>query len=77
MQSNNDRNGAGDAEQWADRGEPVTPRDLWVAVSTEYIFRWPSVRMADSHSAVAQSGVGTYCYLFTWESPAFDGAPLP
>jgi para-nitrobenzyl esterase len=57
----------------ADRGEPVTPRHLWVAVSTEYIFRVPSVRMADAHAAVAHPGVGTYTYLFTWESPAFDG----
>jgi para-nitrobenzyl esterase len=57
----------------ADRGESVTPRDLWVAVSTEGIFRWPSVRMADAHAAVADPGVGTYAYLFTWESPAFGG----
>jgi para-nitrobenzyl esterase len=57
----------------ADRGESVAPRDLWVAVSTEYIFRLPSVRMADAHAAVAEPGVGTYAYLFTWESPAFDG----
>ena len=57
----------------AERGESVTPRDLWVAVSTEYIFRCPSVRMADAHAAVADPGVDTYAYLFTWESPAFGG----
>ena len=55
------------------RGEPVTPRDLWVAVSTEFVFRLPSVRLADAHAGVADAGVGTYCYLFTWESPAFGG----
>ncbi len=55
------------------RGEPVTPRDLWVAVSTEFVFRLPSVRLADAHAGAASPGVGTYCYLFTWESPAFGG----
>ena len=33
------------------RGEPVTPRDLWVAISTEFIFRAPSVHLADAHAA--------------------------
>ncbi|HEX3980362.1 MAG TPA: carboxylesterase family protein [Acidimicrobiales bacterium] len=57
----------------AARGEAVTPRDLWVAISTEYVFRLPSVRLADAHAAAAAPGVGTYCYLFTWESPMFGG----
>jgi para-nitrobenzyl esterase len=55
------------------RGEPVTPRDLWVAIATEYVFRLPSVRLADAHTAAAAPGTGTYCYLFTWESPMFGG----
>ncbi len=55
------------------RGEPVTPRDLWVAIATEYVFRLPSVRLADAHAAAAGPGVGTYSYLFTWESPMLDG----
>ncbi len=55
------------------RGEPVTPRDLWVAIATEYVFRLPSVRLADAHRAAAGPGVGTYVYLFTWESPMLDG----
>jgi para-nitrobenzyl esterase len=55
------------------RGEPVTPRDLWVAISTEFIFRAPSVHLADAHAAAARPGVGTYSYLFTWESPMLDG----
>jgi len=55
------------------RGEPVTPRDLWVAIATEYIFRLPSVRLADAHRAAARPGVGTYAYLFTWTSPMLDG----
>ena len=55
------------------RGESVTPRDLWVAISTEFVFRTPTIRFADAHAAAAAPGVGTYGYLFTWESPAFGG----
>jgi para-nitrobenzyl esterase len=33
----------------------------------------PTVRLANTHAAAADPGVGTYCYLFTWESPAFGG----
>ena len=55
------------------RGEPVSPRDLWVAIATEFVFRLPTVRFADAHAGASEPGVGTYCYLFTWESPAFGG----
>ncbi len=55
------------------RSEAVAPKDLWVAISTEMIFRLPTIRLADAHAAAAEPGVGTYCYLFTWESPAFGG----
>ena len=57
----------------AGRGESIVPRDLWVAIATEFVFRLPTIRLADAHAAVALPGVGTYCYLFTWESPAFGG----
>ena len=63
--------GVGDARRA--RGEAVTPRDLWVAIATEFVFRLPTVRFADAHAGAAVPGVGTYCYLFTWESPAFGG----
>jgi para-nitrobenzyl esterase len=55
------------------RGESVEPRDLWSAIATEVVFRVGTVRMADAHAAAADPGVGTYAYLFTWESPAFEG----
>jgi para-nitrobenzyl esterase len=58
----------------SERGESTEPRDLWSAIATEYVFRVGSVRLADAHAAAARPGIGTYCYLFTWESPAFDGA---
>jgi len=57
----------------AGRGEAVAPRDLWVAIATEFVFRLPTIRLADAHAGSAAPGVGTYCYLFTWESPAFGG----
>lgn len=67
---------AGISRARAGRGEAVEPRDLWTAISTEYLFRWPTVRYADAHASAAASAgaqAGTYCYLFTWESPAFGG----
>jgi para-nitrobenzyl esterase len=55
------------------RGEATSHRDLWVAIATEFVFRLPSIRLADAHAMSADEGVGTYVYLFTWESPAFGG----
>ena len=57
----------------AGRGESVQPPDLWVAIASDVIFRLPSVGLAESHDAVAHSGVGTYVYLFTWETAALGG----
>ncbi len=54
-------------------GRSGDPRDLWVAIATEYVFRLPTVHLAAAHSGAARPGVGTYCYLFTWESPLFGG----
>ncbi len=52
------------------RGEPVSPRDLWVAMGTDHIFRSPSLKMASMHRNNCPS---VYVYLFTWESPVFGG----
>nr|MDA8341720.1 carboxylesterase family protein [Actinomycetota bacterium] len=59
----------------AGRGDPVEPRHLWVAISTDAVFRLPSVRLADAHAGAwsGPAGQGTHGYLFTWESPAFGG----
>jgi len=57
----------------AGRGESTEPRDLWTAVATEFVFRVGSVALADAHAAAADPGVGTFAYLFTWESPIFGG----
>ncbi len=34
---------------------------------------WGRHALADAHAAAADPGVGTFAYLFTWESPAFEG----
>jgi para-nitrobenzyl esterase len=59
----------------AARGEGTAPRDLWVAIATDSVFRGPSVLLADSHALAGSgaAGAGTYLYLFTWETPAFGG----
>jgi para-nitrobenzyl esterase len=57
-------------EARAHRDETVTPTALWVAVGTDIVFRWPSLQLAAAHGAW---GGRTFVYLFTWESPAFDG----
>jgi para-nitrobenzyl esterase len=57
----------------AGRGESVQPSDLWSAIASDVIFRLPSVRLADVHAGAASPGVGTYVYLFTWETPALGG----
>jgi para-nitrobenzyl esterase len=52
------------------RGEPEAPTDVWVAVGTDIVFRWPSLQLAAAHTA---RGSRAYVYLFEWESPAFGG----
>jgi para-nitrobenzyl esterase len=52
------------------RGEGVGPTDIWVAVGTDIVFRWPSLQLAASQAA---RGARVYVYLFEWESPAFGG----
>jgi para-nitrobenzyl esterase len=55
----------------ARRGESIEPRELWVAIESDHIFRIGSTRAAEAH-AVHQPM--TYSYLFTWQSPAMHGA---
>jgi para-nitrobenzyl esterase len=55
------------------RGESVQPPELWSAIASDIIFRLPSVRLADIHASATSPGVGTYLYLFTWETPALGG----
>jgi para-nitrobenzyl esterase len=51
----------------ADRGEDVTPIELWTAIESDRVFRIPSLRMCEEHPGTA------YDYLFAWRSPAIGG----
>jgi para-nitrobenzyl esterase len=55
----------------AERGDPTDPRELWSAIESDRMFRIGSLRAASAH---ARWQPETYCYLFTWESPAMGGA---
>jgi para-nitrobenzyl esterase len=52
------------------RGESVTPRAILIALGTDFVFRWPSLKLA-SAQRVHQDR--TFVYLFTQETPAFGG----
>ncbi len=53
-----------------ERGEKITPRELWVAAGSDLVFRVPSLRLANSQRIHQRQ---TFVYLFTWETPAFGG----
>jgi para-nitrobenzyl esterase len=53
------------------RQEPVTGRDLWTAIVSDFVFRLPSVHLAERYAA---HGAAAYSYLFAWESPFLGGA---
>jgi para-nitrobenzyl esterase len=47
-----------------------TPRDIMDALTTDYTFRIPSIRLAEAQSRHQKN---TYMYLFTWQSPFKGG----
>ena len=49
----------------------ISPGDLWTALSTDYIFTIPAVRLAERQSAL---GNDVYVYRFDWATPVFGGA---
>lgn len=54
----------------ADRGDDLSPIELWTAIESDRVFRLPSLRMCEAQSA---NGTAVYDYLFTWKSPALGG----
>ncbi len=52
-------------------GARATPPDIWTAIETDRVFRVPAIRLAE---AAARHSADVWMYLFTWTSPAFDGA---
>ncbi len=56
------------AYEAAAEGRSASPADLWFAIETDRYFRMPALRLAEAHEAPV------YSYLFTWASPALEGA---
>ena len=54
----------------ADRGDDLTPIELWTAIESDRVFRIPALRMCEAQAA---TGTAVYDYLFTWRSPALGG----
>ncbi len=54
----------------AERGDAVTPQELFSAIETDRVFRMPAIRLAETHSR--RKG-RIFNYLFTWKSPALGG----
>jgi para-nitrobenzyl esterase len=52
------------------RGEPVTPFELYSAISTDVMFRKTAIRIAEAQCKFAPGG---YNYLFCWKSLALNG----
>ena len=53
------------------RGQATSPSELFLAIETDRVFRMPAIRLAESHLRRKHPA---YVYLFTWQSPAMDGA---
>jgi len=54
----------------AARGEDTRAPELWFAIMSDRRFRVPLMRLAELHAAHTAQ---TYAYLFTWQSPAWNG----
>lgn len=48
----------------------ASPFDLLIALTTDYMFRIPAVRLAEAHAA---NGGAVWKYFFSWKSRAFGG----
>ena len=53
------------------RGESTSPAELFTAIETDRVFRVPGIRLAETKS---RREAAVYNYLFTWKSPAMNGA---
>jgi para-nitrobenzyl esterase len=51
-------------------GAEASPGELLSAISTDWLFRVPAIRMAEARAA---GPAATYMYEFAWRSPQFDG----
>jgi para-nitrobenzyl esterase len=58
-------------EARSERGFSTHPAELYAAMCSDWIFRVPSMRLAEAHATLHPR---TFAYLFDWESPFGDGA---
>jgi para-nitrobenzyl esterase len=54
----------------SERDEATDPLALWTAITTDLVFRMPSLALAE---AQRDTGAQVFTYLFTWSSPFFGG----
>jgi para-nitrobenzyl esterase len=54
----------------SERGEQAGPLAIWTAITSDLVFRLPSLSFAE---ALADKGAEVYTYLFTWTSPFLGG----
>jgi para-nitrobenzyl esterase len=54
----------------ATRGAATTPPELWFAIESDRVFRYPAMRLAAAQRAHQPH---TYAYLFSWPSPFMEG----
>ncbi|MGO9344749.1 MAG: carboxylesterase/lipase family protein [Acidimicrobiales bacterium] len=54
----------------SERGEEAGPLAIWTAITTDLVFRLPSLSFAE---ALADKGAQVFAYLFTWTSPFLGG----
>jgi para-nitrobenzyl esterase len=52
------------------RGESLAAPELWFAIISDRRYRVPAMRLAELQAAHTPQ---TYAYLFTWQSPAWNG----
>lgn len=52
------------------RDEATDPLALWTSITTDLVFRAPSLAFAEAHLG---AGNAVYSYLFTWSSPFLGG----
>jgi para-nitrobenzyl esterase len=51
--------------------QDATPGELLAAISRDWHFRIPAIRLAEAH--VQQDAGATYMYEFAWQPPTFEG----
>ncbi len=61
--------GASLLDEYRTRRPAATPQELWLALSTDGVFRIPAIRLLEAQAAHAP----VWSYLFTFETPVFGG----